>query len=269
MRRSVLRWPSPLVACVALGLPLTGGCAIDEGTAIAEDFQEDWTGAPDVADIRTTKNNTLPFSGTASGTLVLEDGTPADRVSARAVQLGRYVARHGSLTGRITADGVTITVDADQGRTREVVALWRSLTADERVVSGEVSSSTWKGTFRWKAEVAVVDAPGALTLFDDMVSEGDRHRPLSDVTGVQVDTERWVSPGLSVRTDDDGNLPTEAIAAYEAVAARHSVSYANLQSDLAGIRVADRADQADALKLARNAAPGLGDAMTVASDPGA
>lgn len=70
-----------------LGLPLLTGCAIDKGTALAADFEERWAGTPDVARIRTTKNNTLPFSGTSTGTLVLEDGTSADRVTKLAGEM--------------------------------------------------------------------------------------------------------------------------------------------------------------------------------------
>jgi hypothetical protein len=50
------------------------GCAIDKGSALAADFEEDWAGTPDVVKIDTTDNNTLPFLGTASGVLILEDG---------------------------------------------------------------------------------------------------------------------------------------------------------------------------------------------------
>ncbi|WP_327367636.1 hypothetical protein [Streptomyces sp. NBC_01217] len=257
MRSNASRWPIPIIA-FALALPLLSGCAIDEGTALAADFEKDWAGTSDVEQVRTTKNNTLPFSGTATGVLVLKDGTPPDRVAERADELREYVARNDSVTGRITADGITITVDADETRAREVVALWRSLTADERVVDGDISGSTWKKVHRWKSEVTAVDSAGAMAVFDDLVGKGGRHRPPSDVTSVVVSTGRDVRPGISVQSDVNGALPTEATAAYEAVVAEHPVVYAALRSDYVSITVADAADQADALELARRAAPGLG-----------
>ncbi|MFI6080409.1 hypothetical protein ACIBBB_05430 [Streptomyces sp. NPDC051217] len=263
-----MRWLIPAVASV-LALPLSSGCAIDKGTALAADFEEDWVGTADVARIHTTKNNTLPFSGTTTGVLVLEEDTPADHVSARAEELREYVARHNNVTGRITADGITFTVVADKERTREVMALWRSLTTDDHVVTGDINDASRKGTDGWRSEVTAVDATGAMAVFKDMVSAGGRHRPLSDVSSLKVETGRGVRPGLSVRTGFDGTLPTEAIAAYEAVAAQHPVVGAGLHHDRASIVVAEGADLVHAGELARGAAPNLSAAVEVRSDSGA
>ncbi|MFD9543941.1 hypothetical protein [Streptomyces sp. NPDC060022] len=256
MRSNASRWPIPIIAFV-LALPLLTGCAIDEGTALAADFEEDWVGTSDVEKVSTFKDNTLPFMGKATGVLVLKDGTPPDRVAERADELREYVARNDSVTGRITADGITITVDADERRAGEVVALWRSLTADERVVDGDISGSSSKKGHRWLSKVTAVDSTGALAVFDDMTGSGGRQRPLSDVTSVEVRTGRDVRPGLLVRSDANGGLPTEATAAYEAVVAEHPVVGASLQPARVSITLADAADRDDALELARRAAPGL------------
>ncbi|MET7370845.1 hypothetical protein ABZS61_34330 [Streptomyces sp. NPDC005566] len=256
MGSNASRWPVPIIAFV-LAVPLLTGCAIDEGSALAADFEEDWGGASDVEDVSTVRDNTLPFMGKATGVIVLKDGTPPDRVAERADDMREYVARHDSVTGRITADGITITVDADERRAGEVVALWRSLAADERVVDGDISGSSSKKGHRWLSKVTAVDSAGALAVFDDMVGSGGRHRPPSDVTSVEVRTLRDVRPGLLVESDVDGGLPTEAIAAYEAVVAEHAVAGASLETDRVSITLADAADQGDALELARRAAPGL------------
>ncbi|MFD9869466.1 hypothetical protein [Streptomyces niveus] len=255
----------PAVASV-LAVPLTSGCAIDKGTALAADFEKDWAGTADVASIHTTKNNTLPFSGTATGELVLAEGTSADVVSERADELRDYVARHSNITGRVTADGITFTVVAEQRRTREVLALWRSLTADDQVVGGEINDASRKNTLGWRSEITAVDATGAMAVFQDMVFDGGRHRPLSDVTSLTVGSARGIRPALSVRTGHDGSLPTEAIAAYEAVVAEHPVVSAGLHPDRLTIVVAKGADPVRAGELARSAAPGLGDAVEVRSD---
>ncbi|MFI9587021.1 hypothetical protein ACIHCQ_35570 [Streptomyces sp. NPDC052236] len=252
-----------------LGLTLLTGCAIDKGTALAADFEESWAGTPDVAKIRTTKNNTLPFSGTSTGTLILEDGTSADRMSELAGEMGQYVARHGAVTGRIAADGVTFTVVADKGRTGEVLALWRSLTADDRVADADIDDAPWKeATERWQSEVTAVDATGAMAVFKDMVAQGDRHRPLSGVMALAVK-----GPGLLVETGFSDDFPAEAIAAYEAVLAQYSVVGATLRRDpvsgsAVGIVVTESADRDHAGELARRAAPNLGAAVEVTSDSG-
>lgn len=265
IRRSVTA--AALIALV-LGLTLLTGCAIDKGTALAADFEENWAGTPDVAKIHTTKNNTLPFAGTSTGTLILEDGTSADRVTKLAGEMREYVARHDKVTGRITTDGITFTVVADKGRTHEVLALWRSLTADDRVADADINDAPWKeATDRWRIEVTAVDATGALAVFKDMYAEGDRHRPLS---GVIVLT---VKGGLFVETDFNDAFPAEAIAAYEAVLAQYSVVGATLRRDAVSgsvvrIVVAESADQDHARELARRAAPNLGAAVEVTSDSG-
>lgn len=257
-----------LIIAFMLGLTLLTGCAIDKGTALAADFEEDWAGAPDVAKIHTTKDNTLPFLGKSTGTLILKDGTSADSVTKLGNELGDYVTRHDKVTGRITADDITFTVVAEERRTREVLALWRSLTADDQVANGDIDDSPWKGTDRWQIEVTAVDATGAMAVFKDMVADGDRHRPLSNVTSLEVGTEHGVRPRLSVATDFDGGVPAEAIAAYEAVVAQYSVVHASLQPDRVGIVVAESADRDHAGELARRAAPNLGAAVEVTSDSG-
>ncbi|MBV1940573.1 hypothetical protein KUF83_28990 [Streptomyces sp. BV286] len=258
----------PIIAFV-LGLPLLTGCAIDKGTALAADFEENWAGTPDVAKIRTTKNNTLPFKGTSDGTLILKDGTSADRVTKLAGEMRQYVARHDKITGRITADGITFTVVADKRRTHEALALWRSLTADEQVVNADIDDEPWKeATDRWRIEVTAVDATSALAVFKDMLAEGDRHRPLAGVMVLKVR-----GPGLFVETDFNDAFPAEAIAAYEAVLAQYPVVGAGVRRDAVSgsavsIVVAESADRDHADELARRAAPDLGAAVKVTSDGG-
>ncbi|MGA5451228.1 hypothetical protein ACPCVO_31790 [Streptomyces umbrinus] len=247
-----------------LGLPSLTGCAIDKGTALAADFEENWAGTPDVAKIRTTKNNTLPFKGTSTGTLILKDGTSADRVTKLVGEMREFVARHDKTTGRIAADGITFTVVADEGRTGEVLALWRSLTADDRVSDADINDAPWKGaTDRWRIEVTAVDAAGALAVFKDMHAKGDRHRPLAGVMVLRVR-----GPGLFVESDFDDGFPAEAIAAYEAVLAQYPVVGATLRRDAVSgsavsIVVAEGVDRDHAGELARRAAPNLGAAVVV------
>ncbi|MCF6466965.1 hypothetical protein FAF44_00865 [Nonomuraea sp. MG754425] len=258
---TTLRRDGPLIIAFLRGLFPPGGCALDKGTALAATFEADWAGTPDVTKIHTTRNNTLPFAGTASGTLLVEDGTPAARVTELADGLRRYVARRRAITGRITADAVTFTVFADRSRTDEALALWRSLTADDRLLTGDIHDASTKGTVRWRITLTAATTAGALTLFQDVVTGGERHRRPSNVLSLEVATGRGVRPGGFVGTDFHGALPTGAIAAYEAVAARHAVVHAAMRPDRVSIVVAEDAARADAAELAGAAAPGL--AVTV------
>ncbi|MFD0591820.1 hypothetical protein ACFQZ4_03980 [Catellatospora coxensis] len=189
-----------------LGLVVVAGCALNKGSALAGDFEQEWAGTPDVTTVDAKGDNTLPFLGSASGTLVVADGTPAERVTELADELRRYVAEHDGTKGRITADGVSFTVVADEAHTGEVVALWRSLTADGRVVEADIDTVP-AGDVRWRIEVDAVDAPAAMAVFDDLTADGDRHRSLSAVTSLEVRTGADVRPGLHVETGADGRTP--------------------------------------------------------------
>ncbi|MFD0853577.1 hypothetical protein ACFQ07_15175, partial [Actinomadura adrarensis] len=140
-----------------LSLPLLTGCSIDKGTALAEDFEQDWSGTPDVESVQTTHDNTLPFTGTATGTLTLPETIPADRVTATASRLRRYVSKHGSVTGRIQIGTITFTVPAEQERLTQVLALWRSLSADERQSRTDIAETSGNGGARWAVESTAVD----------------------------------------------------------------------------------------------------------------
>lgn len=250
-----------------LGLTLLAGCAIDKGTALAADFEEDWADTPDVAEIDTNGDNTLPFAGSATGTLILEDGTSADRVAELANELTEYVADHDEVTGEISADGITFSVAPDSERTGDVVALWESLTADDRVASGLIDNG-YRNEDNWNIEIIAIDAESALALFKDMAADADPYRPFSSaVTSLLVNTGQDTRPSLRVETDEDGNVPAEAIAAYEAVAAQYSVVGAGLAPDRAGIVVAAGTDLGHAGELARSAAPNLAD-IEVTADSG-
>jgi hypothetical protein len=187
-------------------------------------------------------------------------------VTALAERLGKYVSDHDAVTGRITAGTFTFTVVADRKRTGEVLALWRSLAADDRAVGGDIDDVFWKDTDRWEAEITAVDAAGAMAVFKDVTTDGDRHRPLSDVTSLKVATKQGARSGLSVETGFDGDLPAEAIAAYEAVAARYPVVRTSMTPDRASIVVAESADLTQAGELARKAAPNLGPALRITTD---
>ncbi|WP_091027348.1 hypothetical protein [Glycomyces harbinensis] len=251
-------------AALAAGLTLLAGCAIDKGSALAADFEEHWADTADVAEIDTYGANTLPFMGSATGTLILEDGTSADRVAELANELGAYVADNCEVTGEITAEGVTFAVAPDSGRTGQVVEMWESLTADDRVSSGAIDIG-FQNEDSWTIEITAADGSGAMAVFNEMAADTDPYRPFSSatVTTLEVSTVQGAPTSLRVATDNEGRVPAAAIAAYEAVAAQYTVVGGALLSEhgteRASIVVATGADAAHADELARSAAPGLTD----------
>ncbi|BCJ76867.1 hypothetical protein CS0771_64110 [Catellatospora sp. IY07-71] len=254
-------------AAFVLVLTVLAGCALNKGSALAAGFEQEWAGTPDVAEIDAKGSNSLPFLGTASGTLVVAEGTPADRVTELAADLRRYVADHDGVEGRIEADGVAFTVVAGKARTDEVVALWRSLTADTRVRRADIDDTAGNSD-RWRIDVDTADATEAMAVFRDLLSGGGRHEPLSAATFLGVGTWLDARPSLHVETGGDGRTPGEAIAAYEAVRARYAIIEARLKPDRATISLAPGADLDGAAALASAAAPSLGANLEITSGRG-
>jgi hypothetical protein len=256
-----------------MGLGLLSGCAVDKGSALAAGFDEDWAGTPDVAEVRTKGDNPLPFAGSAVGELVVADGTGADRVTQLVGELRGYVADHKNVTGRITADGITVTVVAEEERNTEALALWRSLAADDRVVDGDLAETTTGAVVRRRILVTVVDPVAVMDIFQDMMGTGGQHVPLAHTRSLAVRTDPKARPSLYVQTDDGGGVPEQGIAAYEAVRAEHDVVRATVRAhretgSAVSIVVGPEADLAAAAKAARAAAPSLGNSVEVRKEPG-
>jgi hypothetical protein len=260
---------SPVIAAIVIGL-LTG-CAVNKGSALAASFDEDWAGTPDVTEVRTTGDNPLPFAGSATGELVLADGTQPDRIAQLAGELRGYVADRDNVTGRITADAITLTVGPDQSHDDETLTLWRSLTRDERVLDGDLAYVGADEGARRRLLVTAIDPAAAMAVFQDMVTgsePGGLHTPVTGARSVHVRTEPRTLPSLHVQTDHEGGVPVSAIAAYEAVRAEFEVVSASIQPDRTTgskltVRVGPDDDPDAAVSVARAAAPSLAAAITV------
>ncbi|MFI7023934.1 hypothetical protein ACIBMZ_14615 [Micromonospora sp. NPDC049900] len=241
-----------------LGLTLLSGCAVNKGSALAADFEADWAGTPDVASVQATEENTLPFFGTSTGTLTVQEGTSADRVSELAGELRQYVAGRDDVSGKITVGDITFAVVPDSARTDEVVSLWRSMSTDSRVTSAHISRPSRADVDRWRIVGTAPNVVGAMELFDDLTTGGGRHGTLTGVTTVLISTDRGVDPAVSVETGADGAVPVEAIAAFRAVVGRYPMVRATLRVDRVSIVLTRPEDQAAAEEVARALAPNLG-----------
>jgi hypothetical protein len=255
LRRNSMRTTTTMAAAAAclLGLTLSSGCAIDKGAARAEQFQSDWADTADIASVHTKHDNLLPFAGSAEGTLVVQDGTPATRVIELAEELASYLAEHKNVSGRIEADAITFSVISDKARTGEVAALWQTLASDDRVAGGDIDLTGHKKDGHWAVEIDAVHASGAIAVFKDLAADDDLFRPFaSTVTSLKVATAYEALPSLTVETDRDGAVPTEAIAAYEQVAAQYSIVSASVLTGGADIVVsADDGGGANAFRVSR------------------
>lgn len=235
-----------LVLCGVLA-----GCDANQGTALADAFERDWAGTADVAEIETQAENTLPFAGAATGTLVLEDGTSERRVADLADELAGYLRDHDSVSGRITADDVTFDVVEDADDNEQIVALWSALAADERVSSADLTH-TADDSDTYGLQIQVPGVPAAVAVFVDLITDGGRYDRPNNAARVTVGTADVAS---EVATSYEGAVPAAALAAYRAVAAEFEVTAAWLSTERTAITVARPTDRKPAARLARRAAP--------------
>ncbi|QOC91597.1 hypothetical protein [Micromonospora craniellae] len=241
-----------------LGMTMLSGCAVDKGSALAADFEADWAGTPDVASVQANAENTLPFFGSTTGTLTVQEGTSADRVSELAGELRQYVAGRDDVSGKINAADITFAVVPDGARNDEVVSLWRSMSTDSQVTSAHISRPSRGDIDRWRIVGAAPDVVGAMELFDDLTTGGGRHGTLTGVTTVLISTDRTVEPAVSVETGADGAVPVEAIAAFRAVVGRYPMVRATLRVDRVSIVLTRPEDRVAAEEVARALAPNIG-----------
>ncbi|WP_199041406.1 hypothetical protein [Glycomyces salinus] len=247
---------------LGLGLAFSAGCALNRGEALAEEFKDHWADTQDVAQIDTTRNDTLPFVGEASGTLILEEGTSADRTIELANELSEYLADHGGVTGRITVDDFSFNVVADEERTEEILGLWQSLETDGRVQEGDIGLQATNVDY-WAVDVSLADSASVFSVLEGLAAEGDTFRPFS---WAEASSLRLSGGSSEVETNSKGDLPAAAIAAYEAVAAEYPVVGAYLATDRVSIQLEVGSDVAHAQGLARAAAPSLGQFVEVIVD---
>jgi hypothetical protein len=239
-------------ACAAvLAVGLVAGCSVNAGTAKARQFEDDWRGTADVADVWAGGSNDLPFLGTAEGTVVVEPGTSVERVTELFHALGEYVNAHDSVGGSLEVEHLTLGARSDREGNDAVLELWGALRDDPAVVGAELGTS----------EVSVdLDDPARFAgLVADLAAPGGDLEPL---TGTRL----VVTAGTLEAEVASGDDPTAALDAFRAVDEQDGVTDARLvtfPSPRLELRVADAARIADAQALALSAAPGVAGTVVV------
>lgn len=230
-----------------------GGCAVDKGSALADQFEEDWAGTEDVMDAYATFSNSLPFVGSADGTLVLADDVSEERVEELVHELGEYEAEHDGVNGSLKIGESLLGVANTREGNEALIDWWRVVRADPEVATYTVEDDGSGGA---KVSLVVTDAERVDEVFEDLVDGGGAYPVLDGEGDVRVEDPESAFV-IDTLPGDVGEWD-RAIAAYRAVEERYDVTRLTIDYRCV-IGVAEGVPVEEARQVAEAAAPGLTD----------
>jgi len=277
---------SALTIAALLVLGLTGCGEVNAGSAAAREFEQVMADVPEVVDVSTSSSNTLPWAGTASASVLLDDAVSDDRLSEIVDRIGGFLNERANRSGGASWEGVEIavrdfTVSVLDRRTDNEVQLALLARLEEAGVPG---GALLLGPSGPKASP---DTPreASLTLVagggEDFLAAYDLARLVSEQTpayteaavtgrsgaepdGVTDDAaafpawDEGARFSITSRGEDEASAgdPGPSRAAYVAVAEQFDVIAATITPTALDLRVANAADVAGATELAESVAAG-------------
>ncbi|MBF4563755.1 hypothetical protein [Plantibacter sp. VKM Ac-2876] len=284
-----IRTAATALFAMAAVLGLSGCGDVNAASAAGRDFEQLLDGVPEVADVDTTGSNTLPWSGTASASVLMDDDVTDDRLSGIVDRIGGFLNEQAKRSGGATWEGVDLTVReftlsvldrrADNATQLELLASLE----DEGVPGGELQLASAGTDGARASSLTLVARPG-----EDFLAAYDLARATADATpayaaavvsgrsddGVDPaepdeDDADDAAPGfpnwdgdarfsISSGVDDDATVsgdPGTTRAAYLAVAEQFEVIGATLTPDTLDLRIASVDDVAAATAVATGAVP--------------
>lgn len=256
------------------------GCGdVNAGSAAASDFEHLMHDVPDVVDVETTSSNNLPWAGTASAFVLVDDAVTADHLGDIVDRIGGFLSEQSKRSGGATWEGVDLTVRGFSvsvlGRREDNATQLELLDAleEEGVPGGELQLAA-PGTDGVRASsLTLVARPD-----EDFLDAYDLARKTADetpaystavVTGTSDDgpdeadhdfplRSEAARFSISSRGEDDttaGGDPAPSRAAYLAVAEQFDVIGASLTPDALDLRVSKVEDVPAATTVADGVVP--------------
>ncbi|WP_426738353.1 hypothetical protein [Plantibacter sp. 2H11-2] len=284
-----IRTAATALLALAAVLGLSGCGDVNAASAAGRDFEHLLDGVPEVADVDTTGSNTLPWNGTASASVLMDDDVTDDRLSAIVDRIGGFLNEQAKRSGGATWEGVDLTVRgftlsvldrrADNATQLELLASLE----DEGVPGGELQLASAGTDGARASSLSLVARPG-----EDFLDAYDLARATADATpayaaavicgrsddgvdpaGPDEDDADDAAPGftnwdgdarfsISSGVDDDATVsgdPGTIRAAYLAVAGQFEVIGATLTPATIDLRVSSVDDVAAATAVATGAVP--------------
>lgn len=190
------------VAALAV-LVAVSGCTnhLDAGTDGADEFAAHFRSVDGVQRVRGGGTNDLPFSGSATVRVVLDDGLADDQLTALVDDMGEYMATHsnGSLSwsGTVTVDGWTLPLVAKRTPNHRVLGALEQVRHDDRFAGGEID--------RLSGVVVRAAEP------TDLVAAWDEARTLVRTAGLSADRAvSYADPDTDADPDADPDPNSDA-----------------------------------------------------------
>lgn len=200
MSRGIRAVGRSVAAVVAAAVVIAvSGCTnhLDAGTDGAEEFAAHFRSVDGVQRVRGGGTNDLPFSGSATVSVVLDDGLSDDDLTVLVDDMGEYMATHsnGSLSwsGTATVDGWTLPLVAKRTPNHRVLGALEQVRHDDRFAGGEIDRSSG----------VALHAAGPT----DLVAAWDAARTVARTAGLSADrTVSYADP----ETDPGADSPASA-----------------------------------------------------------
>jgi hypothetical protein len=274
------------LVAMAAAVALTGCGDVNAGSASADEFEALLRDVPGVVDVEASGTNNLPWSGTASASVLVDDSVSDDRLSDIVDRIGGFLneqSRHsGGATWRgvdLAVRGFTVSVLDRREDNATQLDLLGSL-EDEGVPGGELQLSAAGADGTRDAVLNLVARPG-----EDFLNAYDLARETAAATPAYAAAivSGWSDDGLDPTMSDaddvplgfrdpqddarfsissgvagdprSGGDPGPARTAFLAVAEQFTTTGASLTPSSLDLRIADVEDVTAATAVAEGAAP--------------
>lgn len=235
-----------IASAAAIGLLIGAltACSANAGSA-AEAKLRDYLSAVDgIARLDLTANNTLPFAGSVSGNVVLDDGISDERVGEILDTVGEYQSRPGADVGQLDLQWtqMRLGVAGSRAENSETLDHALSLLADphvDAVLIGAFRNVLQSNDFELNVQqdsdvVLIAHDQSALFSAFDLATDLDASRLDQGATVLTADEKFIISASSGSGGSEE---PQTAVAIYDAIAAELPITEAALLPGSVSIRV--------------------------------
>jgi hypothetical protein len=229
------------------------GCSANRGTDLEADLKNRLKGVEGIERVAVSGQNTLPFMGTAKGTIVLEDDVTLERAYEISSILAPYVeGSNPEYELTIQMDTVKVEVSPVQQQNKRGLALVEQVQEQTAVKSALLAYGTGDHACIVEAEASAADV---LAAYEDLVELRERTEgcervavEISDGQGLEI-TDTAV-PWSPLHSLPDAKPLGKKLATLRAVLEKYDVESYTLNPDQMVLRIARGEDVAAAERLA-------------------
>lgn len=234
------RRSAPLAAiALAIALAVTGCGPVNAASGAVDLFTKHMEGQPGVAAVDGGGSNNLPFMGSATVTVTMEDDAEEATVAAVVERMADYVRDYPyqvTWSMWLELDGYRLDIETDAQANDAVLAMLHDVRGVDGVIGGELGE----------------DCDAILANGTDAVEALTTLLALDSTVGVTV---RTADGSAEIGSSVTGEPPTDEIAVMQAVSAQFPILSVRIYRGLVELRLQRDADIAAATELAR-ATPG-------------